>query len=384
MDFINLLCSAWPEGNFWASIIKIFDFVGNYAWTIILFTIALKLVLSPMDFLQRFFTNKTTRAQAKLQPQIEKLKKLYGQNQVLLSQKQNELYQKSGLNMKSSCVVMIVYMALTLTIFMTLFSSMQSIATFKIKAQYQELQQTYYNSYNTEYLESYLDIDLESEEYINVEEKEAYIIIQEDSKIGSLIIEQSISEEEATTQLTEYRTTCIETAETLVFEQYEETKDSFFWIKNIWRADKLTINSILTYEDFKSYDTSVTEASYNAVMNKLLTDDTGVNGANGYYILSIIVLVVTFFSQWLTKKLTEARNKGVAQSKNGTMKILMYILPVTMVIFTLNSSAIFAIYIITNSIMSTLLTPLSTFISNKIEDKKELKRNESIKVDYRR
>lgn len=384
MDFINLLCSAWPEGNFWASIIKIFDFVGSYTWTIILFTIALKLVLSPMDFLQRFFTNKTTRAQAKLQPQIEKLKKLYGQNQTLLSQKQNELYQKSGLNMKSSCVVMIVYMALTLTIFMTLFSSMQSIASFKIKNQYQDLQQTYYNSYNSEYLENYLKIDLDSEAYILAEDKDAYILTQEEIKINNLIIEESLSEEVATAQVAGYETTCIQTAENLVFEQYDEIKDSFFWIKNIWRADKLTINAILSYEDFKSYDATVTEASYNAVMNKLLTDDTGVNGANGYYILSVIVLVVTFFSQWLTKKLTEARNKGAAQAKGGTMKMLMYILPVTMVIFTLNSSAIFAIYIITNSIMSTLLIPLSTLISNKIEDRKEKKNSEKLKVDYRR
>ena len=60
MDFINLLGAVWPEGNFWASLIKFFD-VGNYAWTIILFTLVLKLVLSPLDFLQRYYTNKTTR-----------------------------------------------------------------------------------------------------------------------------------------------------------------------------------------------------------------------------------------------------------------------------------------------------------------------------------
>jgi len=384
MDFINLLCSAWPEGNFWASIIKIFDFMGSYTWTIIIFTIALKLVLSPMDFLQRFFTNKTTRAQAKLQPQIEKLKKLYGQNQTLLYQKQNELYQRSGVNTKSSCIVMLVYMALTLTIFMTLYSSMQSIASFKIKAQYQDLQQTYYTSYNSEYLSDYLEIDLEGEDYINADDKDVYIALMETTKANSLVTEE-LTLEEATALVAEYKATCAGTAEDLVFEQYVEIKDGFFWIKNIWRADKLSINAILTYDDFKSYDATVSEASYNAVMNKLLIDETGVNGANGYYILSVIVLVVTFLSQWLTKKLTQVRNKGTApQKQGGAMKMLMYILPVTMVIFTLNSSAIFAIYIIVNSIMSTLLTPLSTLISNKIEDKKELKNLEKIKVDYRR
>ena len=69
MDIINLFCSAWPADNFWATLIKLFD-VGSYAWTIILFTLVLKLILSPLDFLQRFYTNKTMCAQQKLQPQL--------------------------------------------------------------------------------------------------------------------------------------------------------------------------------------------------------------------------------------------------------------------------------------------------------------------------
>ena len=146
-----MLGSAWPEGNFWAFLIKLFD-VGSYAWTIIIFTVVLKLLLSPLDILQRYYTNKTTRAQAKLQPEIEKLKKRYGQNQNLLYQKQNELYQKSGFNMKGSCLVMLVYMVVTLVVFLTLYSSLQSIAGFKIKNQYQELEQTYDSSYNQSYL----------------------------------------------------------------------------------------------------------------------------------------------------------------------------------------------------------------------------------------
>ena len=384
MDFISLLGTAWPEGNFWASLIKIFDFMGSYTWTIIIFTIALKLVLSPMDFLQRYFTNKTTRAQAKLQPQIEKLKKLYGQNQTLLYQKQNELYQRSGVNTKSSCVVMIVYMALTLTIFMTLFSSMQSIAAFKIKAQYQDLQQTYYTSYNSEYLTDYLGIDLTGSEYLEAEDKSVYISEKEDEKVQSLIVGE-VTEEEALAEVEGYKLSCTVTAENLVFEQYTDIKDSFFWIKNIWRPDKLTVEAILTYDDFKTYDPTVSQASYNAVMNKLLIDQTGVNGENGYYILSVIVLGVTFFSQWLNKKLSQVKSQGtLSKAQGGPMKMLMYILPVTMVIFTLNSSAIFAIYIITNSVMSTLLTPLSTFIANKIENKREQKKYEKTKVDYRR
>ncbi len=384
MDFVNMLLTAWPEGNFWASLIKIFDFMGSYTWTIIIFTIVLKLILSPMDFLQRFYTNKTTRAQAKLAPQLDKLKKAYGQNQTLLYQKQTELYKRSGVNTKSSCIVMLAYMALTLTIFITLFNSMQSIAAYKIKAQYSQLQQTYYSSYNASYLEGYLGIDLNSVEYTGAEDQGAYIEIKETQKIEELK-SNGKTEEEAIEEVALYRLSSHNDATGEVFSEYNQIKDEFFWIKNIWRSDKLTTSAILNFEDFKAYDPTVSEATYNTVMDKLLNDQTGVNGANGYYILSIIVLAVTFFSQWLNKRLTQVKNKGqVVQTQAGSMKILMYILPATMVIFTLNSSAIFAVYIIINSIMSTALTPLTTYISNKIEEKNEKKNYEKTKVEYRR
>ena len=156
MDFINLICSSWPQDNFWASVIKLFDFIGNYAWVIIVFTIILKLVLSPLDFLQKYYTNKTTRMQAKLQPELAKLQKRYGQNQTLLYQKQTELYKKNNFSMKGSCVVMIIYMAVTLTVFLTLFNSLQYISNFKIKDQFETLQTTYNQSYEVEYLQNYL------------------------------------------------------------------------------------------------------------------------------------------------------------------------------------------------------------------------------------
>ena len=157
MDIINLIGSAWPADNFWASLIQIFD-VGNYAWTIILFTLVLKLILSPLDFLQRFYTNKTMRAQQKLQPQLAKLQRQYGQNQNLLYQKQNELYKKSGFSMKGSCIVMLIYFVVTLVVFITLYTSIQYIAGFKIQNQFNELRSTYNTTYEEEYY-TYLGVD---------------------------------------------------------------------------------------------------------------------------------------------------------------------------------------------------------------------------------
>ena len=388
MDFINLLGSAWPEGNFWAGLIKFFD-VGSYAWTIIIFTLVLKLVLSPLDFLQRFYTNKTTRAQAKLQPELEKLKKRYGQNQTLLYQKQNELYQKNNVSMKGSCIVMILYMAVTLTVFLTFYSSLQEISGFKIKKQYEQLQSTYYTSYEKEYYQDYLTIDLENFKTLTAEEKEAEITASQNAKAQSFINNDGLTEEEANAKVSSDKQLIIEASQVKVAEKYIQIKDDFLWIKNVWRADKATVTEIAPYSEFKSLTGAnyISEAEYNLVMNKLLNNYNNSNQVNGYYILSVVVVAISLLSQWLMKKASQPKAKNgekIVAQQPGMGKVLMFLMPLMMLFFTLNSSSIFALYIITNTAVSTALTPVITFIANKIEDKKEEKRKEAIKVDYRR
>ena len=375
MDFINLLSSAWPENNFWSSLIKIFD-VGSYAWTIILFTVVLKLVLSPLDFLQRYYTNKTSRVQAKLQPELEKLKKRYGQNQQLLYQKQNELYKKHNMGMGGSCIVMLVYMAVTLTVFLTLFNSLKFISGYKIGKQYEELQTTYYTSYEKEYYQDYLGIDdLQNFKTLKADEQKA-LIAEKESLIGD------------ETAVKENKDTAINNAQKAVVEKYKDIKDSWLWIKNIWLPDKASVKEISTYESFKaSTDVEVSKEEYNLVMGLLLQGYDNTNNVNGFYVLSVIVVLVSFLSQWFIRKISQPKAKNgqtVNVQQPGLAKAMMWILPIAMLLFTISSSAIFALYIITNSLMSTIITPISTVVCNKIEDKKELKRQEQIKVDYRR
>ncbi len=376
MTLLSSVTSQWPSG-FWPSLIKIFE-VGSYAWTIILFTVVLKLVLSPMDFLQRLFTNRQARAQAKLQPQLEKIKRQYGQNQTLLYQKQNELMAKSGVNMKASCIAMLVYMVLTLTIFITLFNSMRGIAGFKIQNQFNDLRETYAVTYNGGYLKDYLNMTDEevAELYTKSgDERKEYLLTFENAKVTTdLNLEQVQAKGE------EIKTS----AQDNVATRYEEIKDSWLWIKNIWIADKATAPEIQSYSAYVSStgDKTVLEEDYNNVMGKLQSVDKSVNG---YYILSILVVAATFLSQWLNKKLSSPKDKsGNTVKQPGAGKFLMIILPFTMLLFTLNSSAIFSIYIITNSIISTALTPVITILCNKIEDKREREKIEVIKPDYMR
>ncbi|MBR4002684.1 MAG: membrane protein insertase YidC [Clostridia bacterium] len=392
MDLINLLGAVWPEGNFWASLIKFFD-VGNYAWTIILFTLVLKLVLSPLDFLQRYYTNKTTRMQAKIQPEMEKLKKRYGQNQTLLYQKQNELYKKNNISMKGSCIVMLVYMAVTLTVFLTFYSSLQTISGANIKNQYEQLESTYTNSYEVNYY-NYIGVNLDDFNNLQTkQEKDEYLQNKKDEKIQSIINENltPITNDEAEAIFNDQKAVIIEDAQIEVANKYIEIKDSWLWIKNVWRADNATISEIPTYDDYKALtgETSVSKTQYNLVMAKLLNNYKNTNQINGYYILSVIVVAVSFLSQWLTRKLSTPKTKdGIKIQQPGMSKILMFLMPVMMLMFTLSSSAIFAMYIIVNTLGTTLLTPITTFTSNKIADKveakQEKKRKEALKVDYRR
>lgn len=376
MTLLSSVTSQWPSG-FWPNLIKIFE-VGSYAWTIILFTVVLKLVLSPVDFVQRLFTNRQARAQAKLQPQLEKIKRQYGQNQTLLYQKQNELMAKSGVNMKASCITMLVYMALTLTIFITLFNSMRGIAGFKIQNQFNDLRETYSVTYNGGYLKDYLNMTDEevAELYSKTGgERKEYILTFEQRKVTrDLTLEQVQAKGGEIKSL----------AQDNVVTRYKEIKDSWLWIKNIWIADKATAPEIQNFNAYVSStgDKTVFEEDYNNVMGKLQNVDKSVNG---YYILSVLVVAVTFLSQWLNKKLSSPKDKsGNTVKQPGMGKFLMILLPFTMLLFTLNSSAIFSIYIITNSIMGTILTPIITIICNKIEDKREKAKTEVIKPDYMR
>ncbi len=374
MTLLSSVTSQWPSG-FWPTLIKIFD-VGSYAWTIILFTVVLKLVLSPIDFLQRLFTNRQSRAQAKLQPQLEKIKKQYGQNQTLLYQKQNEIMAKSGVNMKASCIVMLVYMVLTLTIFLSLFNSMRGIAGFKIQNQFNDLKETYSVTYDGGYLKDYLGM---TDEEVTVlyeksgDERTFYLLTFENKKVTTdLTPEQIQAKGEEIKAL----------AQDNVAERYAEIKDRWLWIRNIWIADKATVSEIQNYSGYVSStgDNAIFEEDYNNVMGKLQSSS---NSVNGYYILSVLVVAVTLLSQWINKRLSTPKDKSGKQIKQpGAGKFLMILMPFTMLLFTLNSSAIFSIYIITNSIMGTALSPAITILCNKIEDKREKEKNKIIKPDY--
>ena len=141
MVVLNLLAAGvaetikTPGGIPWEwLILKVFDFVANYGWRIILFTVLLKLVLLPLDIYQKYCMRKNQKITERLKPEMEKLAKAYGHDKNAFAQKQMELNKREGFSYFSSCLPMI----LTLVIFIWLWNSMTNISRYMIMKQYIE------------------------------------------------------------------------------------------------------------------------------------------------------------------------------------------------------------------------------------------------------
>lgn len=362
MGFINTLLTTitWPKGM-WEFFIKVFyDGITNYAWAIVVLTIVLKLIMSPLDFMQRRVAMKNTKMQAMLAPELAKLQKQYGANKQILNQKQMELYKKNNYNIFGSCIIMLVNMILTLVIFITFYNGLRNISYFKAQEQYNILKETYISQIITDK---------------NVDEVTAEELV---TKINEL-------------QQTEEGQALIQQTNKSVIDKYDDIKDSWLWIKNIWRSDT-QISVIASFDEYvrdaqiefeSDEEKKLAKQEYEIIMNPL---KDSFSGGNGYYIMTILVVGVSFLSQWLMRiSMKQKKNKNQPeQAMPGMGKAMMFILPVIMAIFSLTSNAAFSIYIFTSSLITTALTPLVMLIVRKLDEKEEKKRQEKIQVSYKR
>jgi len=341
MGMLNNFNQLLITKAFWSSCINFFvDFLGNYGWAIILFTIVLKLILSPLDVFQRIAMKKQTAQQAALQPQIAKIQQQYGNDRAKMNEKINELYQRSNISLKSTCLPLLVTMIVTMVVFISLFNALNAIADSKDSQIFNNLHTVYRQEqsrvYNTAYIDSL------------VQEGKTQKEIEE-------IQEEAISD----TVLKEYKKI--------------KNKHGFIWIQNLWKGDK----PVPPYVSFKEY-TKYYEKKYDV---KLETDaekqalkleydeiveiiESKNNSNNGFYILIILAGLVTFLVQWLSQKsMQKSANMGQPAQSN---KIMLIVMPLVMLIFASTSNALFTLYIITNSIASAIISKvIDGFTKNK-------------------
>lgn len=192
---------------------------------------------------------------------------------------------------------------------------------------------------------------------------------------------------------TGYNQLLLDAAEKAVEKYYFSSRESFMWIKNIYKAESPTTNPMFTESEIKNYlakfytsDERAAEVNSDfegKIFPSVVAGiDTASLGVNGYYILTIVAVLTSVLSMWLSTVLMRDKN----QPKQKQNILMYFVMPIIIGIFTLMYTSLFAIYVIVGQLVMMLLTPLTTWIVKKWSKHDEDKKNEKdvIEVDYRR
>jgi YidC/Oxa1 family membrane protein insertase len=322
----NLLLIVFPNGSgiegfvYWVlSGIMSWGWV-SYGVAIMFFTLFIKLIMSPLDFLNRYFTKKNQVVMQKLAPEEARLKEIYASDPMALNKARQELYRKNGGGQSGFCLVMIINLVITLIVFFQVFAALGAISNANIKQQAVGLHE-YYAEHST---------DANFEEEIN--------------------------------------------------KVYNDNNTSFLWVKNIWRPDNWS-GQTMSWEEYKNangFTNDDNKAEYTAIFDAVNPQH---EGWNGILLLVLIAGAATYGSTALStyvnnknapkkevivkkepiisyslrdSKSQNAEQPNVDPAKVG--KVMQYIMPVIMISFALTSTAAMAIYIISSSVISTVLT----------------------------
>lgn len=297
--------------------------VGNFGWTVVVFTIILRFALLPLDIWQKFSMRKQQKKMAALQPKLAKIQKQYANNPEMLRQKQYELQRSSGVNMLASCLPMIV----TMVVFFVVFAGFRALVVY-----------------------------------------DNQLIVARLNDAYNEMVAAGASAEEINAHLA---------------AMYQP--EGWLWIKNVHMSD-IGTNVIPSYENFissgwgginatlpnglsASYETLVGPAM--EVYNKQSFWD--VARWNGYFILPILAIATSFLSTMLLQKMQPQTNMAAdaeqQKAQQKSMKMMNYIMPLMLGVFAIMYSAAFAIYYVVSNILSTLTSVIFNLIIKKVDAK---------------
>lgn len=304
--------------DLWHTLISWFGkMVVNYGWAIVLFTVALKVVMSPLDIYQRISSKKQQKFMTVMQPELQAIQVKYANNKEKLNQETAKVYKKYNFNMGGMCFSMLITMGLSMVVFFTLFSSLRSYGEQKLYESYNALDKTYVAT-------------VASDEYINAQDDEKENVLR-------IAIEDKYSE--------------------------LSKQNSWLWVKNVWKKD----TNESQFVDFESYanESGLTgdakteaQARYNYIVKTIDGEDSK---SNGYFVLIILAVAISFLTQWLSQKLTMPKG----QKANKMNIIMMVVIPLTMAILAFTSNVVFTLYVIVNSIMTAIITAILTIVMNR-------------------
>ncbi len=378
VDWILVQMTGW-FGNF-----------GGFAWTMIIFTLMLKIVLFPLDYLSRRSMKKNQMIQESLAPQLAKLEKQCKGDKTLFQQKQMALMRKEGYRLSGACLPSLI----TLALFIYIFSALGNYTAYTNAVVYDNMVKEY-NTIVTEYdAMDEISVEIDGETVI-------YPNIVGDGLVPNEFMESKFVQER-------------------LADKYKSLNPRWLWIKNTIRPDGFN-TAIPTFSDvnkdaigspgignYISGDTvEDKEENYNRVMGfywgendkgerVLLTREGSIANEynehgfkifgthlNGWFLLPLLAAGVSFLTQFLSQRMQGSQ--AAPGAGGGAMKVMLVIFPVMMLFFAVSYTSGFSLYIITNSLATLGGSYLINWLSGKeLKRKFEKKALEKKKTSYSR
>jgi len=312
--------------------------IGAFGITVILFTLFLKIAMSPFDVWQKMLARKSSKKMEIMKPELDKVTKQCGQNRELLMQKQREIYKKYKYSAFSACLPSII----TLAIFFVVFSGFNSAVRHYNSAVFDNLSDTYYSAY--------------------------------DAAIG----EQA----DGTMTQTEKETYATGKAEEAVLETYQPER--FLLTKNIFMPDtwKSPIPDVSVYSGTgmgKLGITDVDRNQYEKIMSPIIekynVNDEGKKVWNGFLILPIISFIMSILSTKLIKPPEQPQMAGQTdeqrKAQQSQTKMMTYMMPLMMGVFALFYSTAFTLYMVISNVFTMLFNLSFNLVSKQLDKKRK-------------
>lgn len=141
MNLANVINFTQPVTNDWLVnlILWLVTICGSVGLGVILFTLILKLITLPFDFISKIQMRKNSVLMEKMRPELEKLQKQYANDKEKYSTKMMALYKKHGYSMWGSCLPMI----LTLVIFIIAINAFTDYSQFQNRQYFYDMSLSY-------------------------------------------------------------------------------------------------------------------------------------------------------------------------------------------------------------------------------------------------
>lgn len=341
--------------------------VASFGWTVVLFTVVLRLILSPLDIWQKVIARKNNKAMERMKPQLEVLQARYADDKQRLQQEQMALYKKEKYSTMGMCLPTIV----TFVVFFVVFAGFRQMVGYQFAKDYKECVKTY-NASIAEQIEQNKDKE--------------FIVDNGDGKYD-------IDDVAKTEAGAEFYAKAKKNAQHSVYEVYysedQVTIRSFLWIKNIFVSDNWAqaVPDFATVTGQKGMATSkltgITIDEYNDVMAEVLgTGGYGKDGKwNGLLILPVLSIALSLLSTKLLSG-SQAQPPAPAQNAQGegaekakaqqqSMKMMQYVMPIMMGVFALFYSGAFALYMFTSSLCAILFQLTFNLIAKLVDKSRE-------------